>query len=112
MKERTMKKVFKGIALLFGGMFLYGVITLIALTAKYGLHFGYVSDGSIELIGGLITIAVILGALMTGGTPSSSGDDGKYKIKTNGMMEDNTEEDIFDGIYHDTSFYYMAVNDI
>ena len=75
MKERTMKKVFKGVAILFGGMFLYGVITFIALTAKYGLHFGYVSDGSIELIGGLITIAVILGALMTGGTPSSSGDD-------------------------------------
>ena len=60
-KERTMKKVFKGVALLFGGMFLYGVITFIALTAKYGLYFGYVSDGSIELIGGMITLTVIFG---------------------------------------------------
>ena len=75
MKERTMKKVFKGVAILFGGMFLYGVITIGAMIAKYGLHFGYVSDGSIELIGGLITIAVILGASMAGGTPSRSGDD-------------------------------------
>ena len=75
MKERTMKRVFKGVAILFGGMFLYGVITIGAMIAKYGLHFGYVSDGSIELIGGLITIAVILGALMTGGTPSRSFDD-------------------------------------
>ena len=97
MKERTMKKVFKGVAILFGGMFLYGVITFIALTAKYGLHFGYVSDGSIELIGGLITIAVILGALMTGGTPSSSGDD-----------EVDFGDDVINGMIGDmTSSYYM-----
>jgi len=48
MKERTMKKIFKGMVILFGGMFLYGVITFIALSVKYGLHFGYVSDGSIK----------------------------------------------------------------
>ena len=110
MKERTMKRVFKGIAILFGGMFLYGVITLIAMSVKYGLHFGYVSDGDIKLIGGLITLAVILGASMAGGTPSRSFDDG-WRISTDEMTEDNTEEDIFDGIYHDTSSYYMAVND-
>ena len=110
MKERTMKKVFKGVAILFGGMFLYGVITIGAMIAKYGLHFGYVSDGSIELIGGLITIAVILGASMAGGTPSRSFD-GSWRVSTDEMTEDNTEEDIFDGIYHDTSSYYMAVND-
>ena len=95
MKERAMKRVFKGIAILFGGMFLYGVITFIALTAKYGLHFGYVSDGSIELIGGLITIAVILGALMTGGTPSSSGDDVFSPIIGNDPMGDLTSIDLF-----------------
>ena len=97
MKERTMKKVFKGVAILFGGMFLYGVITFIALTAKYGLHFGYVSDGDIKLIGGLITIAVILGASMAGGTPSSSGDD-----------EVDFGDDVVNGMIGDmTSSYYM-----
>ena len=97
MKERTMKKVFKAVAILFGGMFLYGVITFIALTAKYGLHFGYVSDGDIKLIGGLITIAVILGASMAGGTPSSSGDD-----------EVDFGDDVVNGMIGDmTSSYYM-----
>ena len=105
MKERTMKKVFKGIALLFGGMFLYGVITLIALTAKYGLHFGYVSDGSIELIGGLITIAVILGALMTGGTPSSSGDDG-WRISTDedDIITDPAYSSLECNIFHNSNY--------
>ena len=97
MKERTMKKVFKGVAILFGGMFLYGVITFIALTAKYGLHFGYVSDGDIKLIGGLITLAVILGASIAGGTPSRSFDD-----------EVDFGDDVINGMIGDmTSSYYM-----
>ena len=97
MKERTMKKVFKGVAILFGGMFLYGVITLIAMSVKYGLHFGYVSDGDIKLIGGLITLAVILGASIAGGTPSRSFDD-----------EVDFGDDVINGMIGDmTSSYYM-----
>ena len=97
MKKRTMKRVFKGVAILFGGMFLYGVITLIAMSVKYGLHFGYVSDGSIELIGGLITIATILGASLAGNTPSRSFDD-----------EAGFEDDVVNGMIGDmTSSYYM-----
>jgi len=105
MKERTMKKVFKGVAILFGGMFLYGVITLIAMSVKYGLHFGYVSDGSIELIGGLITIAVILGALMAGGTPSRSMDDG-WKISTDedDIITDPAYSSLECNIFHDSNY--------
>ena len=105
MKERTMKKVFKGVAILFGGMFLYGVITLIAMSVKYGLHFGYVSDGDIKLIGGLITLAVILGASMAGGTPSRSFDDG-WRISTDedDIITDPAYSSLECNIFHDSDY--------
>jgi len=105
MKERTMKKVFKGVAILFGGMFLYGVITIGAMIAKYGLHFGYVSDGSIELIGGLITIAVILGASMAGGTPSRSFD-GSWRVSTDedDIITDPAYSSLECNIFHDSDY--------
>ena len=95
MKERTMKKVFKGVAILFGGMFLYGVITIGAMIAKYGLHFGYVSDGDIKLIGGLIALAVILGVSIAGDTPSRSFDGRISPVIGNDPMGDLTSIDLF-----------------
>ena len=67
-----MKKVFKVIAFVFIGMFLYGVVTFALMTMKYGLHFEYVSDGDIKLISGLLVTAVILGAMLFGNSDGKS----------------------------------------
>ena len=92
-----MKKVFKVIAFVFIGMFLYGVITFALMTMKYGLHFGYVSDGDIKLISGLLVTAVILGAMLFGNS------DGTSVVGGYGCGDD-----VIDGMIGDpTSSYYM-----
>ena len=107
MKQGVMKKVFKVIAFVFIGMFLYGVVTFTLMTIKYGLHFGYVSNGDIELISGLLVTAVILGAMLLGSS------DGKSVVSGYSYGDDDTEGDVARGMIGDMSspYYMMFDND-
>ncbi len=101
-----MKKVFKVIAFVFLGMFLYGVVTFALMTMKYGLHFGYVSNGDIELISGLLVIAVILGATLSGNS------NGKSVVSWDDDFL-NDDDDVASGMIGDmsSSYYMMFDND-
>ena len=102
-----MRKVFKAIAFVFIGMFLYGVVTFTFMIMKYGLHFGYVSDTDIHLISGLLAIAFIIGAMLSGNSS------GKSDVSERDYTNDESDigkigEDISRGMIGDmSSSYYM-----
>ena len=73
------------------------LVEKILMTMKYGLHFGYVSNGDIELISGLLVTAVMVGAMLVGNS------DGKSVVSGYSY-----EDDVIDGMIGDpTSSYYM-----
>ena len=101
-----MKKVFKVIAFVFLGMFLYGVVTFALMTMKYGLHFGYVSNGDIELISGLLVIAVILGATLSGNSNGKSVVSGySYGDDDNDIVTDPTYSVLDCNIFHEDNIF-------
>ena len=106
MKQGVMKKVFKVIAFIFLGMFLYGVVTFALMIMKYGLHFGYVSNGDIELISGLLVIAVIFGATLSGNSNGKSVVGGySYEDDDNDIVTDPTYSVLDCNIFHEDNIF-------